>query len=74
MILTKDGIDKDIRAPKVIERLKKEGWVEEGKKAVANSSDEIEALREEATALGIEFHPRTGAVKLKELIEAKKAE
>jgi len=34
MKLTKEGIEKDIKNPKVIERLKKDGWVtDEPKKA-----------------------------------------
>lgn len=36
--------------------------------------DDIEALREQAKSLGIEFDNRLGAEKLKKLIDAKRAE
>ena len=45
--------------------LKNEGWSIEGE-------DNIETLREEADKLGIEYHHKAGAKKLKELIEEAK--
>lgn len=56
----------------LIPLLKKEGWVVEGEETIDEPTDDIEALKAEATALGIEYHHKAGVKKLKELIEAAK--
>ncbi|TXH18925.1 MAG: hypothetical protein E6R03_01320 [Hyphomicrobiaceae bacterium] len=68
--LVKDGSQKFLdENSTLIPVLKSQGWVVEGEEV-----DDVEALKAEATALGIEFHHKSGAKKLKELIEAKRAE
>lgn len=56
----------------------KNGWVQRTDEAPAKQelkktveTGEIEALREQAKALGIVHHPKLGAAKLQALIEAK---
>jgi len=56
----------------LIKRLKDNGWNVEGEK---DHDDELDALREEAEALGLKVHHKAGADKLKAAIaEAKVAE
>lgn len=47
-----------------------EGWSVEGEKP---ATDDLEALREEAKALGLNVHHKTGADKLAAMIEEAKA-
>jgi len=49
--------------------LLKDGWVSDD---VIHASDDLEALKAEATELGITFHHKAGVAKLKELLAAAK--
>lgn len=74
MKLFKDGVCKEITAPKPLARLKKEGWseTENVTKEKANDLDR-EALVAKAKELGLDFHHRTGTEKLAQMIAEKEA-
>ncbi len=59
----------------LFDRLEHDGWKRESVPDVVEKvEDNIEALRIEAKALGIDFHHRAGEEKLKALIAEAKAE
>lgn len=74
--LVKDGGVKLLdEKSNLVSILKNEGWKVDGEKAEAKAEvvdGELEALRAEAAALGLNVHHRTGVEKLKEMIEEAK--
>lgn len=74
VLMKKGGSLKYANSHEILEILISAGWKREDNKELEGGGDNIEVLKAEATALGIEFHPRTGTAKLKEAIAAKKAE
>lgn len=70
-----DAYEKEIAKLKAeLEALKKEQMADTNKDNINKTVLDIEALKKEATDLGIQFASNIGAEKLKAKIEAKKAE
>ncbi len=75
MKLYKNDIEKDIRNPEVIDRLKREGWSEDGEKANTSSDDAKSEIKAKLDKLGVKYHHAAGMDKLKALLaEAEKAD
>jgi hypothetical protein len=63
-----EGVKHVSEGSDIIPRLRADGWVVEGE--TLENADDLEALRAEAIALGLNPHHKAGAAKLKEMIEA----
>lgn len=75
MLTLKKGEDVKILSLEstLIDRLKADGWTVDGETVSENSDNELDDLRAEAKALGIEVHHRAGVDKIREMIATAKA-